>query len=85
MLEAAETAISDAGEALVSLGVAALSVTALIGLFYIAMRMIGAATDKLNESDRRLDRAQHAWMDQQYRKLDSHGYDSNAGPRGRLP
>lgn len=85
MLEPALNEFDKSLEALLSLGVAALAVVALMGLFYIAIRMIDAATDKLNESDRRLDRAQHAWMDQQDRKFKSHDYDSNAGPRGYLP
>lgn len=85
MLESALTELDSAAAAVLNLGVAALAVAALIGLFFLAIRFIESAGDSANEADRRLDRAQHAWMDQQDRKLKSHDYDSNARPRGYLP
>lgn len=84
MLQQAETAISQAAAGALTLGVGSLAVVALLALFYLAMKFIEASTGA-DEADRRLDRAQHAWMDQQDRKLKSHDYDSNAGPRGHLP
>lgn len=79
MLQAAETAISEAGEAVITIGVACITVIALLVVFRMAKDFMRGGWDPGTSA------AEGRYVDSLNRRWEEHGYDGTAGPRGRLP